>query len=82
MSNVNFSQLPPPSLISELSFEVLFEKRKESFISLYEPDKQAEIRETLKRESEPVIKLLQENAYLEMLYVAKCNADARSLLLA
>lgn len=82
MSTVDFSQLPPPSLISELSFEVLFEKRKESFISLYEPDKQAEIRETLKRESEPVTKLLQENAYLEMLYVAKCNADARSLLLA
>ncbi len=82
MSTVDFSQLPPPSLISELSFEVIFEKRKESFISLYEPDKQAEIRETLKRESEPVTKLLQENAYLEMLYVAKCNADARSLLLA
>ena len=28
------------------------------------------------------MKLLQENAYLEMLYQAKCNADARSLLLA
>jgi len=28
------------------------------------------------------VKLLQENAYLEMLYQAKCNADARSLLLA
>ena len=82
MSTVDFSQLPPPSLISELSFEVIFEKRKESFIALHELDQQAEIRETLKRESEPVTKLLQENAYLEMLYVAKCNADARSLLLA
>ncbi len=82
MSTVDFSQLPPPSLVSELSFEVLFETRKESFIALHESEKQAEIRETLKRESEPVTKLLQENAYLEMLYVAKCNADARSLLLA
>ena len=82
MSTVDFSQLPPPSLISELSFETIFETRKANFIALFDAEKQDEIRETLMRESEPVTKLLQENAYLELLYTAKCNSDARSLLLA
>ncbi|MFC6053879.1 phage baseplate protein [Acinetobacter sp. Ac_877] len=82
MSKVDFSQLPPPSLVTELSYEAIFNQRKEKFIALHEIDKQAEIRSLLQRESEPVTKLLQENAYLEMLYQAKCNADARSLLLA
>ena len=82
MSTVDFSQLLPPSLITELSYEAIFTKRKESFISLYDASEQQAVRELLRRESEPVVKLLQENAYLEMLYQAKCNADARSLLLA
>lgn len=82
MSTVDFSQLPPPSLISELSFEMIFETRKANFIALFDTEQQDEIRETLTRESEPVTKLLQENAYLQLLYTAKCNADARSLLLA
>ena len=82
MSTVDFSQLLPPSLIAELSYEAIFTKRKESFISLYDASEQQAVRELLQRESEPVVKLLQENAYLEMLYQAKCNADARSLLLA
>ena len=82
MSTVDFSQLLPPSLITELSYEAIFTKRKESFISLYDASEQQAVRELLQRESEPVVKLLQENAYLEMLYQAKCNADARSLLLA
>ena len=82
MSTVDFSQLLPPSLITELSYEAIFTKRKESFISLYDASEQEAVRQLLQRESEPVVKLLQENAYLEMLYQAKCNADARSLLLA
>lgn len=82
MSTVDFSQLLPPSLIAELSYEAIFTKRKESFVSLYDASEQQAVRELLQRESEPVVKLLQENAYLEMLYQAKCNADARSLLLA
>ena len=82
MSTVDFSQLLPPSLITELSYEAIFTKRKESFISLYDASEQQAVRQLLQRESEPVVKLLQENAYLEMLYQAKCNADARSLLLA
>lgn len=83
MSTVDFSKLPPPSLINQLSYETIFSQRKERFVSLYDDvEKQIEIRQLLQRESEPVTKLLQESAYLEMLYQAKCNQDARSLLLA
>lgn len=82
MSTIDFTQLPIPNLIQELDFESLFNDRKEKFIALYEPSEQEAWRNTLNRESDPVVKILQENAYLELLYTNKCNADARSLLLA
>ncbi|WP_347453651.1 baseplate J/gp47 family protein [Acinetobacter thermotolerans] len=82
MSIVDFSQLPPPNLIKELDFETLFNERKEKFIALYPEDEQAPWRAILSRESDPVVKILQENAYLEMLYQHKCNTDARALLIA
>ena len=82
MSTVDFSQLPTPNLISELDFESIFYERKEKFIALFDISEQDKWRVTLNRESDPVTKLLQENSYLELLYRNKCNADARSLLLA
>ena len=82
MSTVNFSQLPTPNLIQELDYETIFNERKENFIALYPESEQEQWRTTLNRESNPVVKILQENAYLELLYKNKCNADARSLLLA
>lgn len=82
MSTVNFSQLPTPNLIQELDYETIFNERKENFIALYPESEQEKWRTTLNRESDPVVKILQENAYLELLYKNKCNADARSLLLA
>ena len=57
-------------------------ERKEKFIALYEESEQEKWRNVLSRESDPVTKLLEENAYLELHYQNKCNADARSLLLA
>lgn len=82
MSTVDFSQLPAPKLISELNFESIFNDRKEKFISLFDAVEGEKWRSILDRESDPVTKLLQENAYLELLYRNKCNEDARSLLLA
>lgn len=82
MSTVDFSQLPEPNLIQELDYESIFNERKEKFIALYPTAEQNQWRTILNRESDPVIKVLQENAYLELLYRNKCNADARSLLLA
>ena len=82
MSTVDFSQLPTPNLITELDFETIFTERKEKFIALFDASEQQKWRTILNRESDPVTKLLQENAYLELLYRNKCNADARALLLA
>lgn len=82
MSTVDFSQLPEPTLIQELDYESIFNERKEKFIALYPVAEQNQWRTILNRESDPVVKVLQENAYLELLYRNKCNADARSLLLA
>ncbi len=82
MSIVDFSQLPAPNLIKELDFETLFNDRKEKFIGLYPEGEQAQWRAILSRESDPIVKILQENAYLEMLYQHKCNTDARALLIA
>lgn len=82
MSTVDFSQLPVPNLIQELDYERILNERKEKFIALHEESEQEKWRNVLSRESDPVTKLLQENAYLELHYQNKCNADARSLLLA
>lgn len=82
MSTVDFTQLPVPNLIQELDYERILNERKEKFIALYEESEQEKWRNVLSRESDPVTKLLQENAYLELHYQNKCNADARSLLLA
>ena len=82
MSTVDFSQLPEPNLIQELDYESIFNERKEKFIALYPATEQNQWRTILNREADPVVKVLQENAYLELLYRNKCNADARSLLLA
>lgn len=82
MSTVDFSQLPEPNLIQELDYELIFNERKEKFIALYPVAEQDKWRNLLSRESDPVVKILQENSYLELLYRNKCNTDARSLLLA
>lgn len=82
MNNIDFSKLPTPTLIEELDFEQIFNNRKEQFINLYPPEEQEVWRTTLNRESEPVTKILQENAYLELLYRNKLNRDARAMLLA
>ncbi|MBK0062618.1 MULTISPECIES: baseplate J/gp47 family protein [unclassified Acinetobacter] len=82
MSVVDFSQLPAPNLIKELDFEQILAKRKERFISLYPTEEQQNWTDILSRESEPVTKILEENAYMEMILTNQINQDARSLLLA
>nr|WP_245157998.1 hypothetical protein [Burkholderia pseudomallei] len=51
-------------------------------MSLYPPEHQAEIAATLALESEPVTRVLQENAYREVLLRQLINDKARGLLLA
>ncbi len=82
MSTVDLSQLPVPNLIQEIDYERILNERKEKFIALYPESEHEKWRNILSRESDPVTKLLEENAYIELHYQNKCNRDAQALLLA
>ena len=79
--SVDFSQLIQPDIIEEIDFEALYLERKEALIQLWATEDQAIIRQTLARESEPLVKLLQENCYREMILRNRINQAARALLL-
>lgn len=79
---IDLSQLPEPSVIEVVSFELILAERKERFISLNPVEKQDAIRATLELESEPITKLLQENAYREMLLRQRVNESALAVMLA
>lgn len=76
MSTITLSQLPQPDVIEPLDYETLFAERKAYFISLYPADQQASVTATLALESEPITKLLQENAYRELILRQRINDAA------
>lgn len=80
---VDLKKLPAPKVVQELSYETLFAQRKDKFLSLQET---GELREhwqaRLQLESEPVVKLLEENAYLELLLRTHINESAKAVMLA
>lgn len=80
--SVDFSQLIQPDIIEEIDFEALYTERKEALIQLWPSEEQPSIRQTLTRESEPLVKLVQENCYREMILRNRINQAARALLLA
>lgn len=82
MSTITLSQLPQPDVIEVLDFEAILAERKAYFISLYPADQQAAIAATLELESEPVTKLLQENAYRELILRSRINDAAVANMLA
>lgn len=76
-SSIDLSQLPFPGVLETLDFETIFAERKAQMIAAY-PD----AADVLELESEPLTKLLQENAYRELLLRQRVNDAARSVLLA
>lgn len=80
--SVDFDLLPKPNFVDVIDFELIFSERKEYLISLYPPNEQADIRKLLSRESEPVTKVLQENAYREMILRNQINDRALATQLA
>ncbi|HHR5538627.1 TPA: baseplate assembly protein [Klebsiella quasipneumoniae] len=78
----DLSQLPVPDVVETLDFETLFTARKRRFINLYPAEQRAEVARTLNFESEPIVKLLQENAYLEMALRVRINEAAVANMLA
>lgn len=79
---VDFLQLAPPDIIENLDYESIFAARKESLIAKWPASEQEAIRVTLSRESEPLTKLLQEQAYRELMLRNRINKGAQAVLLA
>ena len=80
--SVDFSQLTKPSIVEEIDFESILAERKEKLVSLFDSNDQDQIRQTLQRESEPLTKFLEENAYREVILRNRINNAALSVLLA
>ncbi len=76
MSTITLSQLPQPDVIELLDYETILAERKAYLISLYPADQQQAITATLALESEPITKLLQENAYRELILRQRINDAA------
>ena len=80
---VDFKKLPAPKVVQELSYETLLAQRKTKFLSLQENDDMRQHWQArLQLESEPVVKLLEENAYLELLLRTHINESAKAVMLA
>jgi phage-related baseplate assembly protein len=82
MATIDLSQLPAPNVVEQLDYESLFAERKSTLISLYPPEQQEAISRTLSLESEPLVKLLQENAYREVILRQRINEAARAVMVA
>ncbi|EHP4010353.1 baseplate assembly protein, partial [Salmonella enterica] len=82
MATVDLSLLPVPDVVEELDYETILAERIATLISLYPEDQQETVARTLALESEPVVKLLQENAYREVIWRQRVNEAARAVMLA
>lgn len=79
---INLAHLPAPGLVEELDFETILQERKQSLLALVSDEQRAEVEATLNIESEPLTKLLQENAYREIQWRQRVNEAARAVMLA
>lgn len=79
---IDLSQLPDPSVVEAIDYEQILAERKAYAVSLWPADEQAAIAALLALESEPLTKLLQENAYRETLWRQRVNEAALATLLA
>ena len=79
---IDLAALPDPQVVEQLDFEQILAERKAYAISLWPAAEQAEIAARLALESEPLTKLLEENAYRELVWRQRVNDGARALMLA
>ncbi|ULS49904.1 baseplate assembly protein [Pectobacterium carotovorum] len=82
MAMIDLSQLPAPAVVEELDYEAIYTERKAVLLSLYPEDLRAAVARTLALESDPLVKLLQENAYRELLWRQRVNEAARAVMVA
>lgn len=82
MATIDLSQLPAPNVVEALDFETLLQARKAALVALYPADQQVAIARTLELESEPLVKLLQENTYRELILRQRINEAAKATMVA
>ncbi|WP_308538753.1 baseplate assembly protein [uncultured Pantoea sp.] len=82
MPTIDLSQLPAPNVVETLDYETLLAERKATLISLYPADEQASVARVLALESDPLVKLLQENAYREVILRQRINEAAKAVMVA
>lgn len=82
MAIVDLSLLAAPDVVEEVDYEMLLAERKATFVSLFPEDQQEAVARTLTLESEPIVKLLEENAYREVIWRQRVNEAARAVMLA
>lgn len=70
---IDLSLLPAPDVIEVVDFEAILAARKLTFVSYYPAEEQATVTAELALESDPRNKMLQENAYREVLLRQRLN---------
>lgn len=76
MSTIDLSQVPAPAVIEILDYEQILADRKAALIADY-PEAEA----ALERESSPLLELLEENAYRELILRQRINDAAKAVML-
>ncbi|MCF5657906.1 baseplate J/gp47 family protein [Pseudomonas poae] len=81
-SAIDLSLLPAPQIVEQIDYEQILAERKAYAISLWPAGEQANIAARLEMESEPLTKLLEENAYRETVWRQRVNEAATANLIA
>jgi phage-related baseplate assembly protein len=79
---IDLSQLPAPQIVEQIDYEVILAERKAYAVSLWPAAEQAQIAARLALASEPLTKLLEENAYRETLWRQRVNEGVVANMLA
>lgn len=79
---IDLAALPDPQVVEQLDYEQILTERKAYTVSLWPVAEQAEIATRLALESDPISKLVQENAYRELLWRQRVNEAALATMLA
>ena len=81
-SSIDLSLLPAPQIVEQIDYEQILAERKAYAISLWPAEEQANIAARLEMESEPLTKLLEENAYRETIWRQRVNEAATANMIA
>ncbi|GAA3911805.1 baseplate assembly protein [Gibbsiella dentisursi] len=79
---IDLSQLPAPDVVETIDYETLLDARTTRLLALVSDDLRDAVTAALALESEPLRKLLEENAYREMVLRQRINEAARAVMLA